>query len=187
MAAQHQRRPSLARALIGISISMVIALLSLSCTGQASQPLPTGTQGSATPLPSSTGCPATPIETRPFRRADLATIPWIQAQPPSSGMTGHLFYVYGNNQPLHTGGKTPDGRNTKILWVIDNPQAGNELEIIGTNLSTTSDSFHETDQEALSPPTDYPSIVTVPTPGCWLFTLKSGSVSAQAIFWVVDG
>ncbi len=80
----------------------------------------------------------------------LSGIPWVQAQPTSSGIVGHLFYAHstttksGTYRFLHTGGGYPDGSTTKILWMVNSPQASGPLQIDGTNLSHPGKTFHQT-------------------------------------------
>ena len=116
-------------------------------------------------------------------------IPWIAAAPASSGIIGYLFFtqVTPTNkpayyQPMHTGGKMPDGGTTKILWMIQNPSAIGELTVTGKNLSLPGSTFQQTFPAASA---GIPSIIDVPTAGCWYFDLKSGSDQATVIFWVV--
>lgn len=156
-------------------------------------------------LPSS--CPATPI----YRGGKANTfvgsgIPWVQAQPASSGILGHLFYTpftlteKGTYRLLHTGGANPaDGANTKILWTIDHPSISGILQIDGTNLSNPGKTFRQT----INPNTgstnpdaalavvlsqnQYPSIVVVPSAGCWQLRITSGQASGTITMWVVGG
>lgn len=139
--------------------------------------LPSGTR-----YGSSEGCAATPVHTTPFPRRDLGGIPWLAATPASSGITAHLFYrrpaARGAAAELHTGGKMPNGDNTKILWVVDNPKANvlGPLTIYGSNL-TGQGTMRQVVPRALSA-TDFPSILTIPAPGCWLLELVSKSETA---------
>ncbi len=119
---------------------------------------------------------------------DLA-IPWIAATPSRSGIIGHLFFTQvtpANKpeyyEPMHTKGKMPDGATTKILWKIQNAAAVGELVVKGKNLSLPDSTFQQMFSSAGG---DIPSIVDVPTAGCWHFDLQSGSDHAIAIFWVL--
>jgi hypothetical protein len=137
-------------------------------------------------------CPITPVFTGPSGGSpNLDFLPWMKAEPTSSGIVAYLFFVlpgfatthtYG---PLHTGGGYPDGSTTKILWSINNPNASAALEITGKKLSAGHETFQQTFPMASSPRGDYPSIVNVPTPGCWQLQIKSGTVAASVTFWVV--
>jgi hypothetical protein len=136
-------------------------------------------------------CPITPVFTGSLGRPNLDVLPWMKAEPASSRIVAYLFYagpVSSDTQtyrPLHTGGGYPDGSTTKILWSINNPNASAALEITGKKLSAGHETFQQTFPMASSPQGDYPSIVNVPTPGCWQLQIKSGTVAATVTFWVV--
>lgn len=136
-------------------------------------------------------CPITPVFTGSLGRPNLDVLPWMKAEPASSGIVAYLFFagpVSSDTQtyrPLHTGGGYPDGSSTKILWSINNPNASVALEITGKKLSAGHETFQQTFPMASSPWGDYPSIVNVPTPGCWQVQLKSGTDAATVTFWVV--
>ncbi len=136
-------------------------------------------------------CPITPVFTGSLGRPNLDVLPWMKAEPASSRIVAYLFYagpVSSDTQtyrPLHTGGGYPDGSTTKILWSINNPNASAALEITGKKLSAGHETFQQTFPMASSPRGDYPSIVNVPTPGCWQLQIKSGTVAATVTFWVV--
>lgn len=113
-------------------------------------------------------------------------IPWIATSASSSRGAGFLFY-YGatmfRNRPeraiITTNGKVDALVGTKILWWIQN--GGSRLVVTGKQLDGT-DSFRQ-DVPALAPgAVSYPSIISVPTPGCWELTLVSGTVSATVVF-----
>jgi|SRR5581483_1330283 len=149
-------------------------------------------------LPSS--CPATPVyqggKANTFVSSD---IPWVQAQPALSGILGHLFYTpytlaeKGNYRFLHTGGANPtDGTNMKILWTIEHPAISDILQIDGTNLSSPGKTFHQTinpdaNSTAVLSQNQYPSIVVVPSAGCWQLHITSGQASGTITMWVVGG
>jgi hypothetical protein len=164
------------------------------CVGQTLPPHPTSTRQ---PTPTAylyNGCPVTPLQHaffEPDRRYDISALPWIQAVPTSSGITGHLFYapkplpLSDPFLPLYTNGMAPGGAATKILWIVEhgNSYLTADLDITGTELALGSGSFHETFPRATA--TDIPSIVDVPTPGCWRLTLTTGPVTGTVVFWVI--
>jgi hypothetical protein len=172
-----------------------IMVLLCGCTGpsqpQAQTPSASGAAPSAPitqlkpegALPSS--CPVTPVYQG--GQANLSGIPWVQAQPTSSGIVGHLFYAQsattksGTYRYIHTGGGYPDGSATKILWIVDHPQASGPLQIDGTNLSDPGKTFHQT----IAGEGEIPSIVVVPSIGCWRLQIVSGNTNGTIILWVV--
>ena|SRR5665213_992300 len=129
-------------------------------------------------------CRATLVHTTPFRRPDLRDIPWLVATPASAGITGILFFrhlgAHGTGVYLHTGGRMPDGSTTKVLWLINNSEPGSTLKITGRNL-TGSGTMHQT----FTGSREVPSIVNIPTPGCWELQLRSGRVQGTVTMPVV--
>lgn len=74
----------------------------------------------------------------------------------------------------------PDGSSTKILWLISHDSVDASITIDGRNLTgpgRTHQVFHEASGTGGITGTQYPSIVVVPTPGCWRFHLHSGTVT----------
>jgi hypothetical protein len=131
--------------------------------------------------PGSGACPATPIRTSD---SPVAPIPWVQAEPSAAGIAGVLFY---GNRPLHTGGRFPDHTAAKILWVVRHSGVGQQIEIAGQNLTGAGMVQQRADGVAPAAPgyREFPSIVELPTPGCWRLTLTSGAAMASVIFLVV--
>jgi len=73
-----------------------------------------------------------PIYAGSIGKTGLEDVPWIRADPLSSRVTALLFFVEQTHtyQPLHTGGRYPDGsRNTKILWILDESNAPDTMTI----------------------------------------------------------
>lgn len=84
---------------------------------------------------------------------------------------------------MYTGGRTPDGGNTKVLWRAERAQES-FVEIFGRRLDAAG-SFEQRLQE-VSPPRFFPSILAVPSPGCWLLTVRSGGVGGVIVFRAVE-
>jgi hypothetical protein len=141
-------------------------------------PVPPGSAAASPP------CAATPIQARPF--PNLRGVPWIKATPASAGITAHLFYghhAHGAAAELHTHGTMPDGGSTKILWLIDRGNVGRFLTLDGTNLTRPS-RLHQVFPAAGEG--SYPSIVDVPTVGCWQLHVTSGSVAGMVTLRAVQ-
>lgn len=188
----RMKRP---RALHMLLWLMCIAVLLCGCTGPSQPQARTPAARAASPsapatqlepegaLPSS--CPTTPVYQG--GQGNLSGIPWVQVQPISSGIRGYLFYAQsattksGTYRFLHTGGGYPDGSTTKILWIVDNPQASGPLQLDGTNLSHPGKTFHQT----IAGEGEIPSIVVVPSAGCWRLQISSGIATGTLILWVV--
>jgi hypothetical protein len=135
-----------------------------------------------------THCRLSPVHSEPWTGgiAGLENVPWIQAEPASAGLSGHLFF---GNQPLHVNGQFPDGRSTKLLWIVDNAQAGTGLSFTAINLTgggQVSRVLSEPGAGPASPMTQVPSVIDLPEPGCWELTLTSGAIGATVTLLVVD-
>ncbi len=149
----------------------------------------------AAPLPgvalaAAVSCAQTPIQSRPFL-GPLRGLRWIMATPTSRGITGHLFYgraAHGLAADLHIHGTMPDGGTTKILWVITHGHIGSQLLIDGHNLTTRGQTHQEFPAVGGGgvPGTQFPSIIDVPTPGCWQFQLRSGDVTGTVTLRAVS-
>ena len=74
--------------------------------------------------------------------------------------------------PLRAG--SVSNPNNKILWVVGLPRDGNPLRVQGHPLAASSPTIDETFPANSSPGEIYPSIVDVPTAGCWHFDLSWG-------------
>ena len=189
---------------------IVLIMLVAGCTTSSQQPSlmpPAASPGASPsaslkqlkpegPLPAS--CPATPVYQGGKTNLFVSSgIPWVQAQPVSSGIMGHLFYTpftlaeKGIYRFLHTGGADPaDGTNMKILWTIEHPSISEVLQIEGTNLSSPGKTFHQTinpdaDTTVALSQSQYPSIIVVPGAGCWQLRITSGQASGTITMWVV--
>lgn len=189
------------RIVVAISALSLAVLILSSCTDQAQSPQQTQqTTKAATPRPTimlhpgvsvPASCPITPVYLGPFfNTPGLEDIPWMKAQPESSGMAAYLWFAgdYSQThayQPLPTGKPSNQGSGGKILWIVDNPHSTTSLDITGEKLGGSHDTFQQTIPMAVSPPDNYPSIAYVPTPGCWRFNLKSGADTATVVLWVV--
>jgi hypothetical protein len=109
----------------------------------------------------------------------------VRATPLSSGLVagwGRDWRTAAGGPLLYTGGKTPEGGNTKVLWRAEGPYES-WMELFGQRLDGAG-SFEQRLQE-VSPPRFFPSIVVVPEPGCWLLTVRSGRMGGVIVFRAV--
>ena len=60
--------------------------------------------------------------------------------------------------------------NNKILWIVRQPRQGSALVLDGT-LAGSGSHVHVEQPADSGPGEIYPSIIDVPVPGCWHFTL----------------
>ena len=96
-------------------------------------------------------------------------LPYFITSPPIAA--GFLFAY-----PLQ-GGRAANPNN-KILWVVGEPRAGNDLKVDASQSGTVSESL--TFPADSGPGDIYPSVVDVPNPGCWHFELRWGPNNATA-------
>jgi hypothetical protein len=124
-------------------------------------------------------------------------LPWVQAQPISSGIVAHLVYASAANGtyrlPPKNGVFPKEGLHTKTLWTIDHPQANSEFLIDGTLLSDPSHTFQDVGHAVISP-NPYPqlrnghiytSYISAPSQGCWRLQITSGQARGSIVMWVV--
>jgi hypothetical protein len=115
-------------------------------------------------------------------------IPWIHA----GAVNGYLFYYRAegpwkrltNRVVIATGGGPRTGYATKILWHVTGGASG--VSITGRRLNGPG-RFH---QSFSATPTGggsyFPSIVTVPTPGCWRIAVSSNGYTGRFAFVAVE-
>lgn len=89
----------------------------------------------------------------------------VQATGTKGDVTAYLF-----GYPLRSG--HPEDPANKILWVVRQPRDGSELTISGHLLGASAPAVSQQQPPDSSPGEIYPSIVDVPMPGCWEFTLQ---------------
>ena len=169
-----------------------VAVTAVGCFGGGSgSPPPTSLPvGGVTLLPrSSAGCAAAIVhhDAAPIgaRHAGIPpTIPWVEDA--QAQITGSLFYYTPTlrrhtHAIIGTRGRGQGGTATKILWWIRG-NGSPTLTIVGHRIDATG-SFHQTiTGPSLGRNTTFPSIVTIPTPGCWTLDLRSGSTSGSITF-----
>jgi hypothetical protein len=144
-------------------------------------------------------CAATTVHYRPDKDAGagLAQLPWIAAAPASVHLVGYLFYYDASNVwtkkrlpglRMFSGGQSPDGRlSMKILWESRDLRAAppvlgvREMRLDG--LGSSSQQLASTSSDAAQ----FPSIIDIPTPGCWRLTFKAAGTMGQVTVLVVSG
>jgi hypothetical protein len=148
----------------------VVALMALwplaGCTGPTS-PGPTSTAprvAAPTPTPSEVpgGCRSTPlgVGALPDWTASAGVPGGVWLMSHEGNLVGVVFGHPLKAPPLSTGGQN------KILWIAREPRNGSDLVL---TLRPTGGGDAVTVQETANsgPGEIYPSIVDVPTPGCW--------------------
>lgn len=111
-------------------------------------------------------------------------VPWVEDS--TASVTGSLYYYTPilrrhAHAIIGTRGQAESGRVTKILWWVHG-KGSPALTIVG-NRTDAAGSFRPTiTGPTLGDNTTFPSIVTVPTPGCWTLSVHSGSTSGSITF-----
>jgi hypothetical protein len=126
---------------------------------------------SPSPLRTIGGCGATKIQ-------QGGTVPAWTASA-MSGFTGdpgpYVVSAEANvvgilmGYPFHAG--TSSNPTSKILWIVREPRNGQQLKVDGHPVGATTPTGHADAADDSSPGEIYPSIVDMPTPGCWHLTL----------------
>jgi hypothetical protein len=118
-------------------------------------------------------------------------MPWIAASPRKARVIGYLVYyapgsavelVHHPGAVIYTGGETPEGGATSIIWV---PQrnTGRYIYFRGQRLDGPG-TFRQ--RSSFGSAGTYPSVLRVPSAGCWRVTLRSLNLLAHVTFRVVD-
>jgi hypothetical protein len=120
------------------------------------------------------------------------TPPWVAT--PDRHVVAFLFYYGGRpfrdgrqvpaymaHATIATHGRVPQG-STKILWWVRGKGAGPTLTVTGTRLDAAG-AFR---QVVSGNGRTFPSIVDVPTAGCWRLSLRSGKVTGGLIVRAID-
>jgi len=101
---------------------------------------------------------------------NVPQLPYVIAVPASAA--GFLFA-----RPLRAG--HPENPANKILWVVRTPRQGSSLEVDGHPLGSAGPIVHQSQPADSFPGEIYPSIIDVPTSGCWRFMLQWATDRAE--------
>jgi hypothetical protein len=165
------------RAVSGLAIVAVVALGSVAVAnvvpgGRGASPVAPGTAAPRCDAPST----ASDIPAWAASANAPRSIPHLVS--PDGNVVAVLF-----GYPLREG--VPTDRQNKILWIVRQPRQGQPLVITATLPGTDAAAVHESLSANSSPGEIYPSIVDVPKPGCWHFTLAwNGHHSAIDLSYV---
>jgi hypothetical protein len=92
-----------------------------------------------------------------------------------------LFYATDTDAVMGTDGVMSDGRNTKILWLLDGIRG--PLSVVGTEASSE-ETFEQTWH---SDAAQHATHVDVPSPGCWTLTASIAGMNAGSVTIRVEG
>ncbi len=118
-----------------------------------------------------------PLPVMPQSLMGLEGVPWIAGRPASSRMLAYLFYYHPDpaaSDPravLYANGVTPQGGYTKILWIFLKRNRSHALVIRGYERATGATFVQRVRGAGLY----VPSIVDVPSAGCWDLRVRTAS------------
>jgi hypothetical protein len=103
-----------------------------------------------------------------------------------ASVTGSLFYYTPTlrrhaHAVIGTGGQAESGVVTKILWWVQG-KGSPTLTIVGNRTDGAGSFRQEITGPTLGDNTTFPSLVKVPSPGCWKLGIRSGSTSGSITF-----
>ena len=160
-------------------LATITSFLLIACSGQAAaRPTTSSTTQTTAASVSADGCGVTAVV--------RGGVPgWLDEAGGHNNPTG-LRYVIGHpalaagflfGNPLRVG--HPENPANRILWVVRTPRQGSQLVVDGHPLGATEPQVHLAQPANSSPGEIYPSIVDVPTAGCWQFDLRWAHSHAQ--------
>ena len=163
------------RRFIALGMWLAIAACSSSSAGAVLTRSPSPSSGAQVVVAG--GCGATPVYkggepawlTRAGANHNPTYLPYAITDPPNAAA---FLFAY----PLRAGNVSDP--NNKILWVVGVPRNGSPLHVAGHPLKAAAPTVDFSFPDNAGPGEIYPSIVDVPTAGCWHFDLTWGSSSA---------
>ena len=157
-----------------MAVVLVGALAALgACSGGGAAASTTSAPSPATASPADAeGCGGTPVRSsaKPTWAATAPDIRWVGDD--TGSIAGFLFA-----DPLRAG--HPQDPANKVLWVVNGPRDGSSLEVELHPAGGTAPVVRASFPADSSPGEIYPSIVEVPTAGCWHATLHWNGRTAE--------
>jgi hypothetical protein len=184
------------RAITGVAFTAAVLVLAVAVVASRSSPSSRQQDPLTATQRSGAECLPTAVEYGqiPKSRRQVASglipsnLPWVRDE--SSRIFGLLFYLSNpeftrryrlDRRParavISTGGEVRPGMQTKILWWVRDRSGDRPLILAGKRL----DGGDEL-RQALGGGPVIPSIVTIPTAGCWKLTLSNGTISGTLVF-----
>jgi hypothetical protein len=115
-------------------------------------------------------------------------VTWLPAHPRPSGIDAVRFVSTlpdAETAVIYAGGRAPEGSSTKFLWWSTQPAAS--VELVGTRLDFPG-SFRQSFNAARAEDDGsiiYPSVVNIPSAGCWAVRVRIGSRAGLVVFQAV--
>jgi hypothetical protein len=131
-------------------------------------------------------CEASPVY-RSVPHPKFGQVVWMPATPRTTGIAAVRFVSTlpdAESAVIYAGGRAPppDSWSTKFLWW--SPQRAATADLTGRRLDGRG-SFRQSFQAAAATEEQvivYPSIVTIPTAGCWAVTIRIGARAGLVVF-----
>ena len=136
--------------------------------------------------PAAPRCDATPVIRQDPPHPRFGRITWMQATPRSEGVAAIRFVsvVPGADRALiYAGGRAPEGWNTKFLWWAPHPTG--PLTLTGRRLDGVGRFVQHEGSASSDDGVVFPSIVEIPTAGCWAVTVSMGKTAGLVVFQAV--
>lgn len=163
-----------------LAAAALVAGACAACLGSSASP------PASHPRVALSACPMTVVHytARPGVESSIRSLPWVAATTAASQIIGHLFYYalpgvawrrhHTPGLRIYPGGVVPGsgGAQTKILWIDYRNRARGTMVIAGRRLDAPG-RFRQ------SFPVLGPSIIDVPSRGCWRLTLHTRTTTAS--------
>jgi hypothetical protein len=136
--------------------------------------------------PAEPRCDATPVFRQDPPHPRFGRITWMQATPRSEGVAAIRFVsvVPGADRALiYAGGRAPEGWNTKFLWWAPHPTG--PLTLTGRRLDGVGRFVQKFGSASSDDGVVFPSIVEIPTAGCWAVAVSMGKTTGLIVFQAV--
>jgi hypothetical protein len=135
--------------------------------------------------PSEPRCDPTPVfRTQPHPK--FGAITWMQATPRGSGVAAIRFVSVvpgADSATIYAGGQAPEGWATKFLWWAPHPTG--PLVLTGRRIGGTGRFVQHFGGAGSDDGLVFPSIVEIPTAGCWAVTVAMGKAAGLVVFQAV--
>jgi hypothetical protein len=136
--------------------------------------------------PSEPRCDPTPVFRRTQPHPRFGQITWMQATPRTDGVAAILFVSTlpgADSAMIYAGGLAPEGWATKFLWW--SPHPGPDLTITGRRIDRPGAFRQKFGSAAADEGIVFPSIVEIPTAGCWAVRVQTGRTAGLIVFQAV--
>lgn len=138
------------------------------------------------PAPTEPRCDATPVLRGDPPHPRFGRITWMQATPRVSGVSAIRFVSVvpgADSAVVYAGGRAPEGWSTKFLWWAPHPTG--PLVLTGRQIGGAGRFVQRFDSAATDDAVVFPSIVEIPTAGCWAVTVEMGKAAGLVVFQAV--